>query len=471
MTWGNMLSQSAKLLVLTPLILVTYDVDEIAFWYLLLTLNSLVIVVDFGFYPTFSRIVSYAYNGLDAVKEINQIDAKSHSGLPSWEFMQRVYGTLNTVYFLMTFLITGVVLFSTISSVSVIIDRTSDETMLWFTYAIFIASVIFAFLARRSDTVIIGTNHVALINRWNIINNVANSLISILIVYSGMSLIWLALNQLLFSILLVIRNYYIEQHICAGQFKKFELLAFDKEIFWWIWKPAWRSGVLILSSTGITQATGILYSNWSSSTELASYLLTLKLVTTISQFSQAPFYSKLPIFSGLMVSRKLEKLTTTSATAMFKSLSVFTLGMISLIYFGNLALDIIGSNSSLESRPFLILMAFVWFFERHHAMHAQIYVTTNDIPFYKSAIVSGILNISCIYSLVPYIGVWAFPVSLGLSNLAINNWWNVQLSLGALKQNFFPYFRKSALIPLTILIAASAMYLPLYYNGIFKFIK
>src|SRR5690606_21459410 len=124
------------------------------------------------------------------------------------------------------------------------------QLSLWMAYGIFVFSVVIAFLARRSDTVINGTNHVALVNRWNIINNIANSISSILIVYCGLGIIWLALNQLLFSVLLLTRNYYLERSICDGKFKEFKLFSFDKEVFDWVWTPTWKSGILILASTG-----------------------------------------------------------------------------------------------------------------------------------------------------------------------------------------------------------------------------
>jgi hypothetical protein len=181
-------------------------------------------------------------------------------------------------------------------------------------------------------------------------------------------------------------------------------------------------------------------------------LITLKLVTTISQFSQAPFYSKLPVFSGLRVRGKIDELTMKTRGSIFNSLVVFVFGISFLFFFGDYLLKFIGSNTKLESPSFIILMGFIWFFERHHAMHAQIYVTTNKIPFYKTAIITGIINICLMYLLVPKIGVWGFPVSLAIANLAINNWWNVKISLESINQKFFPFFKKSVMLPLIALI-------------------
>ena len=96
---GNMLSSSGKLLILTPLILTSYDTHEIAL-YLLLTIHSFMVVVDFGFHPTFSRIVSYAFHGLDKIEEISlyKFKDKKENTKSSWEFIQKIYGTINSTY-------------------------------------------------------------------------------------------------------------------------------------------------------------------------------------------------------------------------------------------------------------------------------------------------------------------------------------------------------------------------------------
>jgi O-antigen/teichoic acid export membrane protein len=455
MTWGNLLSSSGKLLILTPLILIKYNIDEIAFWYLLLTINSFVVVVDFGFYPSFSRIISFVFHGLGEISDISDKTKVNNTGKSEWNFMERIYGTINSTYFFLSFLVVLVIVLASYGPINTIISRTHQEPVLWSSYSIFIISVVFSFFARRSDTIIIGTNHVALINRWNIINNLVNSFSSILIVYCGLGIEWLAINQLFFSVLLIIRNYYLEIIICNGRFKHFKMFNFDLDIFKWVWGPTWKSGVGILASTGLTQVTGLVYTSMSTSAELASYLITLKLVTTISQFSQAPFYSKIPLFSGLRVKNKIRDLSNRSMSAMFQSLMVFVFGISFLFFLGDYLLLIIGSNTDLESPSFIVFMAFIWFFERHHAMHAQIYSTTNKIPFYKMLIISGSINICLMYVLVPKIGVWGFPTSLAISNIVINNWWNVKISLNSIQQKFIPYFIRSGLVPLIILVVLS----------------
>lgn len=461
MTWGSFLSSGGKLLILTPLILTSYSVDEIAFWYLLLTIHSFSIVIDFGFYPTFSRVISYAYSGLSQIESLdnnsNRLKPLINSSKPSWAFIEKIYGTLNTTYFQLALLVGILITALSILSVHEVISRVENdkEYLLWIAFGVFILSIVLSFLAKRSESIIIGTNHVALIQRWNILINVSNSSFSILIVLNDGGIEYLAFNQLLFASILLIRNYYLELNICNGKFKNFEFFSFDKDIFKWIWVPAWKSGVLVLTSTGLTQITGIIYSNFSNAEQLASYLLTLKLVTTISQFSQAPFYSKLPIFNGLRIQNKLQELSSITSESINKSLLVFVLGITFLGLLGTKLLELIGSNAELESSIFIVVMSVIWFLERHHAMHAQIFVTTNEIPFYKTAIITGVISIILMYLFVPRHGVWGFLIAQGLSNLVINNWWNFKISVNSINDEYWSYLKKSVKTPFLVLLILS----------------
>ncbi|RRB04226.1 hypothetical protein [Larkinella rosea] len=464
MTWGSMLSNSIKLLVLTPLILIKYNVDEIAFWYLLLTINSFTVVVDFGFYPTFSRIISYAFSGLRSIEDFGKPEIQS-DGKPNWDLMNRIYGTINVTYIALGFLVLFIVfIFSYFSIENIILKSNTNTGTLWSAYYLFIVSIFFQFISKKFDAVIIGTNHVALINRWNIIINLLSALASILVVYIGANLAWLSFIQLLFSIILVLRSALLEYQICDGMFRKLNAFIFDREIFKWCWGPTWKSGVLILCSTGVSQATGLIYSYVANPVSLASYLLSLKLVTTVAQFSQAPFYSKLPLFSTLRVKNNIEQLSTISAQSIKKSLLVFVLGMLVLIFFGDWILTLVKANTTLIDSKILIFMAFVWFLERNHAMHAQIYVTTNRVPFYKSAVITGIANLGIVWLMLPSYGILAFPVAHGLSNLLINNWWNVDLSISSLQEDLWRFIRRSMAIPLLTLIILSSFKILTLFN-------
>jgi hypothetical protein len=208
---------------------------EIAFWYLLLTINSFTIVIDFGFYPTFSRIVSFAYHGLQNLSDVDGSHKYAGDNKPNWDLMKRVYGTINSTYLFLGILIVGVIFSFTYLPVSKIIHQANHQKDLWGAYFIYAFSVFFAFVAKKFDAVIIGTKNIVIINRWDIINNALNTLSSILIVFFKLDLIYLAFNQLFFSILLVVRDYFLERSICNKKFREFKIFSFHKDVFNWCW--------------------------------------------------------------------------------------------------------------------------------------------------------------------------------------------------------------------------------------------
>ena len=80
-------------------------------------------------------------------------------------------------------------------------------------------------------------------------------------------------------------------------------------------------------------------------------------------------------------------------------------------------------------------MSLVWFIDRNDSMHAQIYSTTNKIPFYITISITGIINILLLFLLIEEYGIWSFVISTAIANLVINNWWNVKISIESLNQN------------------------------------
>jgi hypothetical protein len=99
-----------------------------------------------------------------------------------------------------------------------------------------------------------------------------------------------------------------------------------------------------------------------------------------------------------------------------------------------------------------VLMMAVWFLERHHAMHAQIYSTTNHIPFYIPICLSGMVNIVLAILLSQRYGIAGFPIAHLVSNAIINNWWNVKISLRSINVNFARFFYRYLAAPFALIV-------------------
>ncbi|MBO6536644.1 MAG: hypothetical protein JJ966_10500 [Balneolaceae bacterium] len=456
-----------KLVIITPLILTKLGVDGIAFWYLLMTVHSLSMVLDFGLLPTLSRLISYAFGGSNNLRNAGT-SSKSEFDEPNWKLIKEVFDNTRILYLFVTVLflivLSGIGLFV----ISDFINKIeSGPYNYWLCYNIFSVSLIINFFSKSYEAVLIGVNKVSLNNRWTILLNIINVLLMFIFLIQGFKLVALTSIILLISVFNLLRSYILVKRLNNSYLKSNKKVdGLNREILEVAWSPIWRSAIGILGSTGLLHISSLVYSTMTDAVTLAAYLFSLKMMSAIVQFSKAPFYSKIPIYSMLRARGDLDELGNRTALGVQYSLYTFAILSFVLIGFGNGLLSAIESNTNLLETEILVLMALVFFLERHHGMHAQIYSTTNHIPFYIPIIISGILNIILLVISLPRIGVWAFPISLGLSNLVINNWWNVKISVKSLETSFLKYARKSIVFPTITFVGL--LIIAYYFNAQFS---
>jgi hypothetical protein len=90
--------------------------------------------------------------------------------------------------------------------------------------------------------------------------------------------------------------------------------------------------------------------------------------------------------------------------------------------------------------------------ERMIAMHAQQYITTNRIPYHKTIIFNGIINLLLIYLFIKDLDVWIFPIAQGISNTVIHLWWLPKISMQTMSRPPLQFLWNSLALPLFVFI-------------------
>jgi O-antigen/teichoic acid export membrane protein len=183
----------------------------------------------------------------------------------------------------------------------------------------------------------------------------------------------------------------------------------------------------------------------------------MRLIMTISQFSQAPFYSKIPLLSRLYAEGNQDELVRLARRGMGISHWAYVLSFVGLGVFGAPVLRHIGSNASFPSQLLWSLMGFAFFLERYGAMHVQLYTTTNHIIWHIANGVSGVLYIVIGAGLFGSIGVLAFPVGFLCGNLGFYSWYTASHAYKAFNIEFPSFEYGSALGPFLVLVAYGAL--------------
>lgn len=450
MTWGSFASKSLIIIVIFPLVLKKFSTEEIALWFLFATIISLQSLIDLGFTPSFVRIISYAMGG------IKKEDLKSPRGFylhkPNFQLLTEINSTMKSIFSILSFFWLLILIVFGSLAVNKNINLLSNDYEGWFSWLIIVIVSVINFYSNSYSAFLQGLNQIALLRRWETLFNIISIIFSFTILTLDKGLLWLvAINQIMvfFS---SIRNRALSRRIIKklkiqNSLSKFKV---DTEIFKAIWPSAWKSALGIIMSFGVTQFTGIYFAQVGNVEMVAQYLFALRIITFINQFSQAPFYSKIPFLSKLFAQNKIEDISTISKKSMNLSFLTFVLPFGLTLLFGKFFLNLINSNIDFPDITLWSLIGLAFLCERFGAMHIQIYSLSNNIIWHKANGISGLLNILLILLLYKKIGVYAFPISMFLSLVLFYCWYSAKHSYKLLKTKFF-IFEKTSFIPNLIL--------------------
>ena len=459
MTWFSLSVKLLSPLILLPLILTSYSDGEVALWFLFNIITSLQLVFDMGFSQTFVRITAYATSGIPLanVKPDNTIEQHLNGrNRNSDDDMANVISSMNIVYTrlgIATLLLLGV-----IGSLVLIkpISEYASSSEAWYAWLSVLIVTSMSTWAGKYSAFLQGINRIAQLRFWEAITAFISIIVTAIVVFNDGSFLLLVLTSQFFLLVVIARNYLLCVKTAAYK-TNISSSKIDRTVFNLVWPSAWRSGLGVFAGFGSVQATGIILAQFASASQTASYLLALRLIQTVSQYSQAPFYTKIPVLSKLNAQNNTKELLNISTKTMRISYAAFLLGFFLLTFFAEPILAYINSNVDFVSTPFWVLLGSAIFIERYGAMHIQLYSLSNKIIWHIANSITGILLITTCVILYPLIGIFAFAWGLFLSNLLFYSWYSAYHSYKEYNLNFWE-FEYSVFIPPALLMAIYGLY-------------
>jgi len=450
MTWGSFFSRSLSLIIVLPLILTRLSTEEIALWYLFMTIISFQMLIDIGFSPTFSRVIAYAMGGagVDDLKSPKD----TNNGQANWKTLELICSEMRVIYSRLGILWPMLlVIFGTLALVKPV-SLVQNTFSVWIAWGVILVVSTVTLRGNIYSVYLQGINQIALLRRWEAITSIGAIVTSFLVLILGGGLLGLVLAHQGWQLFNILRNRWLSGVVEDGRFKNFARGRKNKKVFDSVWPSAWRSGVGHFMTYGLLQASGILYAQVGSASGVASYLLALRLIQTVSQFSQAPFYSKLPALARLFAEDKKDELVAFAKRGMSLSYWCYVAGFISLGLVGEPLLKLIGSNADFPTHLLWSLLGLAFFVERYGAMHLHLYSTTNHIIWHIANGITGVIYIVVSFMLFRLVDVYAFPLGLIAGYLGFYSWYSAIHSYRTFKLNFITFEKSTIFAPLCVII-------------------
>ena len=453
MTWFSFSSKILNIFLILPLVLRTFSEKELAVYFLFVTIVTTSNIIDFGFKSTFVRVFSFANAGLDSIDVINTTKKIPYEGT-NWRLVERIFSSMKKIY--LTISVILVLVMSTIGTylVTKSINLNENTTSLWSAWILIIGTSAIGFYGKIYICYIEGLNRVALIRKVEGYFAFITVFSKLLVIYFWPTILSLIVVEKIWLLVNLVRNFYLSKRISDNKISSFKSWGSDIPFLKKLFKLAWKNGISAVLSTGLANFTGILYSQLGSTASVNSYLLSLRILNLLRDFSKAPFYSKIPLLTKLRAENNLPKLIAVSKKNMAISNAIFLIGAVLIGSFSYKILRMIGSNAQLVEYELWLLLSIAFFIHRYGGMHMQLYLTTNHIISHIVDTVSGLLFIIFTLLLFETFELYAFPMSMIVSYLGFHAWVSAKYSLKSINQSFWKFdWLNFVLICITIVLS------------------
>lgn len=403
---------------------------------------ALQLLFDIGFSSTFVRALAIALAGGRGGFSFLGTNKEAGSGTPNWSLVNQVIGTMRVVYQRLSLLY--LLFLITAGSATLIrpISYCLNTPSVWLAWSFIVLGSCLNLYFNFLGVLLNGLNYVALSKRSDALVSIATVLCNLVVVLSGGKLLSIVVSTQLWIIVGLFRNWQLCKTISGGRFREIPPACADKTVMASLWPATWRTGIGTLMSFGLMQTTGLINAQFATARDSASYLFAMRIIQLISSFSQAPFYSKLPVFPRLRAENKMSEFISIAAKSMQQSLLVYTVSFAILTAAGSSVLVLVKSNVDFPSKWIWSILGLVFFIERYAAMHLQLYSTSNKIISHIANGLTGVVCIVTILVLVPAYSTLALPVGLLIGYASIYSWYPVVKSYREFNLKFFVFERR-----------------------------
>lgn len=453
MSWVSLVARIGGVAFLLPLIITRLTAEEVVVWYIFTTVTSLIIIMDFGFSPTLSRLYGYVHGGA-SISEIKRgafspvLNRKVAVNLQSLALLRLFSAKSYLILSGSVFVVGGAAAALALNSP---ITNSGLGWVGWLGWLIVLTASSIQLYSMRYSVELQGSNRIADVQSRQALTSCLSLISAGLSLFMELSFLCLVISYYTWQVVyfFVIRSRYYKVVCPAINADKLE-----EDIVWSAaWPSIWKSGLGLLMSVGLIQSSGIIYAQLAPAAEVASYMISLQLIRALSQFSQVPFYVKLPVYAKQYASGMHQAILKDVPFRMRLSYLIYTLGFFFIALYGDDLLSFIGSDILLPSGLVWSIMGAAILIERFGAMHIQLYSLTNNIIWHVANGVTGVLMIVIFLLLYPEISVLAFPASMLISYLSFYSWFSTKHSYNEYSLTFFG-FDRFVFLPFFIIFSA-----------------
>ncbi|MEG1498206.1 MAG: O-unit flippase-like protein [Bacteroidales bacterium] len=415
----------ASAVLLLPFVLRTFSADLVGIWSIFMTVISIIGLLDFGFNPTFARSISYIYSGVKNLKTIGVTHIEDVQGPVNYNLLSGCIKAMRWFYFRGAILLLFLLLTAGTYYINYILkEYNGDKTevlIAWFCLCILNT---YSFYTLYYEALMLGKGLIKRSKQIVILGRIAYLVFAIILLYCGYGIIALILAQVVSTVIIRTLSYrlFFTKELKSKLAKA--SAVFHGEIIKSIYPNAIKIGLVCVGSVVVSQSTVFIASIFLNLSDVASYGITMQVITVLVTLSKLYMDTYMPKISEHRVEGNLSSIKNIYIKGLLYFVFVAFFSSICLLICGNLFLNTLESKTLLLPTSMLFCLLLFSFLDANQVIASNVIVSGNRVPFLKSTLITAFCSIVAIVVLLKYTscGLWALILGPGCIQLLYQDW-------------------------------------------------
>ncbi len=410
--------------ILLPFMLHKLPAETIGIWTIFQTINMLVIMLDFGFRPSFSRNISYIFSGVKRLKK-EGVETAEHDSDVDYALLNGTLKAMRWFYSRIALLV--LLLLGTIGSAYMYYllgKYTGNRMDIVISWLILIFINCYNLYTLYYDVLLTGKGYIRQSQQINLLGNLIYITLAIALIYSGLGLSAIIASQFV-SILIrrILSHRVFFNREMKKQLSQAGTMPFEP-ILKAIYPNAVKSGLTSVGGFLVNKSAVFIGSIYLPLSLTASLGITTQVVEVMARCGLVIYNTYLPKLAQYRVEKDISLLKKAYIYSTLSLVIVFLLGGGGILLLGNTILGWISSQTLLLPTAMTALLLFFYLLEFNHVIAAGFIMADNRIPFFIPSLISGAATLVLMLLFVSVFdwGVWGMILAPGLAQLAYQNW-------------------------------------------------
>ncbi|MBQ2608100.1 MAG: hypothetical protein II588_02670 [Paludibacteraceae bacterium] len=410
--------------ILLPFILHKMPQETVGIWNIFQTITFLVLLLDFGFRPSFARNISYIFSGVDSLQK----EGVSHTTADAQVNYGLLKGTLTAMrrfYRWIALAVFGILATAGTAYFYYILQKYSgDRQDALIAWILLIAINCYNLYTFYYDALLTGKGYITRIQQINMLGQTVYISLAIGQIYAGLGLTAIVASQLVATIIRRLLTYHVfftpelKAHLREAEADE------PKDIFGAITPNAIKIGLTQLGGFLVNKSALLIGSAFLTLEQIACYGITIQVMDILARCATVFYQSYTPKLAQCRAENDLIGLRRYYILCIGSLWTIFLLGGLAWILLGNWALQLIDSQTPFVPIVMLCVLLLINALEHNHAVSAGFIMADNKIPFFIPSLVSGAATVLLLWIFLGPLhwGIWGLILAPGIAQLAYQNW-------------------------------------------------